>query len=222
MTARIISLVNQKGGAGKSTVAMSLAGNLARRGLKVLVVDGDPQGTAMAWSAAAPEEKPFPAAVVSLAAAGAKIAQQIRPHVGSFDRIIIDCPPSVDSPVAASALLLADIALIPVPPSPADLWATKGAVRLLEQAQALNPDLRGFVLPNRVQRTALNAEIRGLLSEIGLPVTRSWLALRTAYQEASARGCAVADLGSVAKAAAAEIDALATEVEELLAVEEST
>ena len=200
---------------------MSLAGNLAQRGLKVLVVDADPQGTSVAWSAAAPDEKPFPAAVVSLAAAGAKIAQQIRPHVTNFDRIIIDCPPSVDSPVAASALLLADIALIPIPPSPADLWASKGAVRLLEQAQALNHDLRGFVLPNRVQRTALSAEIRSLLSEIGLPVTTAWLGLRTAYQEASARGCAIADLGSAAKAAAVEIDALATEVEALLARKEA-
>jgi chromosome partitioning protein len=221
VTARIISVVNQKGGAGKSTVTMSLAGNMAHRGLRILVVDADPQGTSMAWSAAAPEEKPFPAAVVSLAAAGVKIAQQIRPHVAHFDRIIVDCPPSVDSPIAASALLLADIALIPTPPSPADLWATRGAVRLLQQAQVMNSILRGFVVPNRVQRTALSVEIRGLLSEIGLPVTRSSLGLRTAYQEASAHGCSIADLGSGAKAAALEIDMLATEVEALLAGKES-
>lgn len=221
MTARIITLVNQKGGAGKSTVSMALAGELARKGLRVLVIDADPQGTAMRWAAAAPEEHPFPAAVVSLAAAGAKIPQQIRPHLANFDRILIDCPPSVDSPVPSSALLVADIALIPVPPSPADLWATKGAIKLLEQAQAINQSLEGYLLPNRVQRTALGAEIRGLLSEMGVPVTESALGHRTAYQEASARGCSITDLGSAAKAAIEEIEALAVEVEAILAKREA-
>ena len=72
MAAKIIAVVNQKGGSGKTTVSMQLAGALARRKNKVLVVDADPQGTATRWAASALDETPFPASVVGLSAASTK------------------------------------------------------------------------------------------------------------------------------------------------------
>ena len=78
MPARIITIANQKGGAGKTTIAMSIAGALALRSTKVLVVDADAQGTATQWAGSAPEAKPFIATVISLAHANGKLHQMIK------------------------------------------------------------------------------------------------------------------------------------------------
>src|ERR1051326_241416 len=126
MTARIIAVTNQKGGSGKTTLSMQLAGTLARRGRKVMVVDADPQGTATRWAASAEDDKPFPASVVGLSAASAKVHREVKKFVDDYRYIIIDCPPAADSPVPQSALLVADLALVPVIPSPLDMWAAVG------------------------------------------------------------------------------------------------
>src|SRR2546423_12417101 len=97
MAAKIIAVVNQKGGSGKTTLSMQLAGSLARRGSKVLVVDADPQGTATRWAASADDEKPFPASVVGLSAASTKVHREVRKFVPDYQYIIIDCPPAADS-----------------------------------------------------------------------------------------------------------------------------
>ena len=81
MTANIIAVANQKGGAGKTTVSMNLAGTLARRGHRVLVADADPQGTAQYWASMADDDKPFPAAVIGTSGHGEKVQTAIRPHI---------------------------------------------------------------------------------------------------------------------------------------------
>jgi chromosome partitioning protein len=222
VTARIISVVNQKGGSGKSTVTMVLAGSLGWRGLKVLVVDADAQGTASRWAAAAPDERPFPANVISLAAAGGKVHRELKGHLANYDRILIDCPPSLESPVPASVLLVSDLAIVPVPLAPADLWATRGLKTAIESAQITNERLRAYVLPNRVQRTAINAQVREVLADLGIPVMKARLGLRVAYQEACVGGSTIAALGAPAKTANDEVEALADETEQLLAMEPVT
>jgi len=216
MSAKIIGVVNQKGGSGKTTTSMGLAGALAERGLRTLVVDADPQGTASQWSAAASDDKPFPATVVSLAAAGGKIAREIRPHVSNYDRIIVDCPPALDSLVPASVLVIADLALVPVTLSPADLWATRGVRALVENAQAMNEGLRAFLLPNRVQRTIISGQVLEVLADVGLPVLNARLGQRAAFMEACLNGTTLAGQGSAGATAAQEVEALADEVEQLL------
>ena len=216
MTAKIIGVVHQKGGAGKSTVSMLLGGVLAERGKRVLVVDADPQGTASRWAASAPDDQPFPATVVSLAAAGAKLHREIRPHIENYDVIIVDCPPSLDSPAPASVLLVCDLALVPVGLSPADLWATRGVKSLVDRTQNINEHLRPYLLPNRVQRTAIGAQVREVLESLAIPVLASSLGMRVAYQEASAAGGTVRALGHYAKVAQDEVATLATEIETLL------
>jgi chromosome partitioning protein len=148
MAAKILAVVNQKGGSGKTTLSMQLAGALARLGHEVLVVDADPQGTATRWAASADEENPFPAMVAGLAAAGGKVHREVKKYTERCDYIIIDCPPAVDSLAPQSALLIADLALVPVIPSPPDLWASVGITKLIENARTVNEELLALIVLN--------------------------------------------------------------------------
>jgi chromosome partitioning protein len=84
MSAQIVAVVNQKGGSGKTTLAMQLAGTLGKRDERVLVVDADPQGTATRWAASASDGTPFPAAVVGLSAAGGRIHREVAKFIGDY------------------------------------------------------------------------------------------------------------------------------------------
>jgi chromosome partitioning protein len=148
MAAKVVAVVNQKGGSGKTTLTMQLAGTLAQRGVKVLVVDADSQGTATRWSSSAPDDTPFPAAVVGLSAAGNKVHREVAKFTDDFALIMIDCPPAIESPVPQSALLIADLALVPIIPSPPDLWAAVGIRQLIETLKTINEGLQARLVIN--------------------------------------------------------------------------
>lgn len=142
MLAKIISVVNQKGGCGKTTIAMNLAGTFAtRHKKKVLVVDGDPQSSATIWANYADEQAPFPATIVSLADAEGKAHRQIKNFINDYEIIIVDCPPSTNAELNGSALLVSDLAIVPVKPSSTDLWAIKGILNLIESVKVTNENL---------------------------------------------------------------------------------
>lgn len=211
MKARIIVVLNSKGGVGKSTVSFSLAGELHRRGHRVLVADCDIQATSMAWAHAAPDDTPLPAAVVNLSASRERLHQELRRYLDDYDFVIVDTPPYVES-VSASALLVADFALVPLEPSPAALWAAKSVMALIERARKLNRALQAAIVANRVTRTALCAAALGEFGRLGIPVLQSQIAKRVAFEEALLDGTTVCALGRKARVAAAEIEALADEV----------
>lgn len=216
MPAKIITVVNQKGGSGKTTVSMQLAGALARRGHKVLVVDADPQGTATRWAASA-EEKPFPAPVVGLSAAGVKVHREVQKFVDDYHYVVIDCPPAADSPVPQSALLIADLALVPIIPSPLDLWAAVGIRQVIENVGDLNERLTARLVINQCQpNTSLVKEALEVLPEFGIDLCGTYLHHRQVYRHSAVFGQTVHDFGSRAAHAAAEVDALADEVLSLL------
>jgi chromosome partitioning protein len=217
MTAKLVTVCNQKGGCGKTHLAMTLGGALGERGLRVLVVDGDPQGTATRWYSAAQEARPFPATVVSLAETRNQIARALKAHVDHYDVIVVDCPPSLDSPVTLSTLVVADVALVPTIPAPGDLWATSRLVGVVEQARAMNEALQVRLVPNMVQTTALAAAALEALDEIPLPRAKTTFGLRTAYRQAQAEGTTALHLRD--PRATAEIAALVDEVLALLGVD---
>ena len=215
--ARIIALVNQKGGPGKTTLTMHLAGALARRGEKVLIVDADPQATATRWAASAPDETPFPAAVAGLGSIEQRLHREIRKFIGDYDYLIIDCPPSADSPISQSALLVADLALVPVIPSPPDLWAGVAIRQTLQSVEAVNEDLKARVVINQRKRgTRLAGKTLELLPKYGIPILKTQIGDREAFRHAAAAGLTAGDLGPRAAQAAADIDALTDEVLGLL------
>lgn len=217
MPAKILVTANQKGGCGKTTVAMQIGGALGRTGCRVLIVDADPQGTATRWAASATDDNPFPAHVAGLAAAGGKVHREIKKYLDSYDYILVDCPPAVESAVPQSALLVADIALVPIIPSPADLWAATGTRGLIERAIEINPALQARLVVNMLQsNTSMSKEVLEVLEDFGIPLTEAKLHLRTAYRQAAVFGGTVHDLGRDAAKAVREVEALVQEILDLV------
>lgn len=222
MDTKIITVINQKGGAGKTTTSMQLAGSLSRRGFDVLVVDADKQNTSVRWSSSADEENPFPATVISLAEAGKNIHREIHKQIGKYEIIIIDCPPSVDSPIGGSALVLADLAIVPVVPSPPDLWASINISQLIEQAALMNTDLKSYLLVNRMQpNTSLSKDVMEVLPEFNMPIFETKFHQRTVFAESGMYGATVHDFGKKQKKAIEEVEALANEVLPLIDLPEN-
>jgi chromosome partitioning protein len=217
MTAKVITVFNQKGGCGKTTVAMSLAGAMGLRGFATLVVDMDPQGTASRWASAAPDDRPFPASVISLAPMEGKMHRSVRDHMETFDAIFIDCPPAMSSAAPSSAMLVSDLALIPLVPSPADIWAAESAKKLAESAKVTNQSLHARVVANMVQKsTSLARDLLEILGEDeDFPLLNSMLGSRAAYREAQILGSTVHAVPR-AKTAIDEVEAMTDEVLEML------
>ena len=215
MAAKIVTFCNQKGGCGKTSLSMQVAGGFARRGYRTLVVDADPQGTATRWSSSAPDATPFPATVAGLSAAGGKVHREVQKFINDYDVIVVDCPPAVDSPVPQSALMVSDLAFVPVIPSPTDLWAAVGIRDLIQRTQDVNEGLQARLVPNMVQpNTTLAKEALDLLADFGIPIARGSFSLRTAYRQAAVYGSTVHSLKD--QKAIDEVEELVSEALELL------
>lgn len=216
----IIAVINQKGGVGKTTVAIQLAGAMTRAGLSTLLVDADPQSTATRWIQAAPEDAPSQIKAVSLASARGKLHQEVRKFVGDFDAVLVDCPPNSESLAWQSVLTIADLALIPVRPDPGDLLSTMEFVQTATRvAETSNPELQmRFVASNIRNGTALAKTLRASLEEHlpDVPLLKTQLSQRTAFPNSFSHGDSVHAMGKVGEAAAAEVDALTIEVVEVL------
>lgn len=218
METKVIAVVNQKGGCGKTTISMQLAGALGKDDCRVLVVDADPQGTATRWAANAEDDKPFPAAISGLGAAGGKVHREIKKYVGEYDYILIDCPPAVDSLAPQSALIISELALVPVIPSPSDLWAAVGIQELIERMQSINESLKARLVANMCQsNVSLNEEVLSVLKDFGVPKLESSLCLRTAYRQSAVFGGTVFNIKAAGKAVN-EIVAMKKEILSILKV----
>ncbi len=213
MAAKIIAVVNQKGGSGKTTVTMQSAGTLALRKKKVLIIDGDDQNSAVEWASMAPEGMPFPARVFNLAAAGRKIHQEIKKYYDDYEYIFVDCPPAADSPISKSVLLVADLALVPFIPDGLNMSAAVRIRDTIEDAQVMNPNLRSLLLLNRVEaKTNLTNEVLDLLPDFNMPQAKTKLHKRTYYPETFLTGSTVHSLRSKAKDAIDEVESFTDEL----------
>lgn len=216
----IVALTGQKGGAGKSTVAVSIAGECVARGLRVLLVDADSQGTVRTWGAVAGEAGHPTPTVVSM---GADLHRpgQLPKLAPAFDLVLIDCPPR-QAETQRAALMIADLAILPSGPSAHDAWAMTESVELVAAAQKIRPELVAAILVTRkVPGTVIGASSRAALAATGVPILRTELGFRVAYQEAPAAGLGVAQYAPKSEAAA-EVRALTTEVLALLNLGAST
>jgi chromosome partitioning protein len=209
----IVALLNQKGGTGKTTLALHLAGEWARQGARVTLVDADPQASALDWSQQrAHESLARLFGVIGLARD--TIHHEVPELARSIDMLVIDGPPRVAT-LMRSALLAADVVLIPVQPSPFDGWASDEMLRLVAEAQVYRPSLVArFVLNRCGARTVIARETAHALADHEPPLLRATVGQRVVFAEAAQTGRLAFEIDHTSPAAR-EIAVLAAEIARL-------
>ena len=205
---KIIAVLNEKGGTGKSTIATNLATLLHRRGRSVVLVDADPQGTARDWRAASPEEMDLPPVVAIDRAA--MLGQSLKSLAADF--AVIDSPAKAGD-IAAAIVSVSDLALLVIQPSGADVWASAATVRLIRTKRDMGGAIDAAFLVNRaVGGTKLSKLIRsGDWNEYGLDQMDATVGNRIAFAQAMTDGISVFDLPDFT--ARLEIEAIVNELE---------
>lgn len=207
----IISVINQKGGVGKTTLAISLAAAFAGRKLRVILVDADPQGSALDWVAVRGKDTPFAAVGIPKPILHLELPKLAK----DYDMMVIDGPPRIYE-VARSAVMASDAVLIPVLPSQFDVWAAEESVKLLEECAVYKKDLKAaFVINRKIANTAIGRDVAKALKQYPLPILTTVICQRVAFAE-SARGRTVLEIDPESSASK-EIQALAKEVQKLTA-----
>ncbi|MEI6746752.1 MAG: ParA family partition ATPase [Methylococcaceae bacterium] len=208
---KIIAILNQKGGAGKTTLATNLARALQLNGSQVLLVDSDPQGSSRDWNAAS-DAGLLP--VVGLDRS--TLAKDIQALTENRDFLIIDGAPQI-AELAVAAIKCADVILIPVQPSPYDIWACDDLVEIIKARQEVTngKPKAAFVISRVIKNTKLSKEIGEALEGYGLPVFKSFTSQRVIYPQSASIGSTVLDV-ETATEAATEIKAIMQELKEFL------
>ncbi|MBZ9574508.1 ParA family partition ATPase [Modicisalibacter sp. MOD 31.J] len=207
---RVVALLNQKGGSCKTTTATNLARALQMDGSDVLLVDSDPQGSARDW-AAVREDQP-----VTVVGIDRPTIERDLKHIAKKDIVVIDGAPQA-ADLAVSALKAADLVLIPVQPSPYDIWATSDLVDLVKQRMEITEGRlqAAFVVTRAIKGTRIGAEVTEALAGYELPVLESRITQRVIYPVSATAGTTVLEAEPNSDAAT-EVRALASEIKQLL------
>lgn len=210
---KVLSVLQQKGGVGKTTIAVHLATQIKELAphLKIALADADPQKSATTWL-----RKGAETGIAVYPVAGDVEGANLKDELSSIDAdlIIVDLPPAIAS-VSMRATLYSDVVLIPVGASALDLEAAKHAIDLCKEATELDPTKKYLLVPNRIQmNTASGRELRDVLRQWG-PVSKATLCLRVAYADAVMHGTGINEFAPYSPGYQ-EIGLLAEEVMALL------
>jgi chromosome partitioning protein len=209
MAAKTVAIAQQKGGAGKTTIAVQLGVAWSRQGLRVALLDVDPQGSLIAWYRWR-RETGVNGGLVAYEVTGWKLSTEIDRLKNDFDILIVDTPPHAETD-ARVAIRAAALILVPVQPSPMDLWATKPTLDLAKREKS-----NALLILNRLpSRGRLADTIRAKIAADEMPLTQTGLGNRSAFASSMMDGKGVVE-SQPKGTAAAEIRDLAAEIAAIL------
>ena len=207
----IISFLNQKGGVGKTTLSINVATCLSLKKFKVLLIDADPQGSSLDWAAIRKKESLF--TVVSITKP--IIHKEITKLSKNYDHIVIDGPPRIYD-VAKSAIVTSDLVVMPVQPSPYDIWAASEVVNLIKEVSEPLQDIKNikcaFLINRKIVNTAIGRDLESALTHYEMDVLQNHVCQRIAYAESAAIGSTVIEEPMKDPLAAQEISSLTEEI----------
>jgi chromosome partitioning protein len=207
MPGRIITVAQQKGGTGKTTVAAHLAVAFARRGKSVAILDVDPQGSLGEWFEA--RERNLGEAATGMrfrTASGWGARREARDLARDHDFVVVDTPPKTDSE-ARPAIEAANLVAVPIQPTPVDLWSTDSTLAMIARER-----VAGLLVINRVtQRARITTEMIAAIHALGCVAANSQLGNRVGFAASMGQGRTVLELEPAGKAAQ-EVDALVEEI----------
>ena len=206
MAGRIITVAQQKGGTGKTTVAAHLAVALLRRGKSVAILDVDPQGSLGQWFEAREQRLGEDATGLRFrTASGWGARREARDLARDYEFVVVDTPPKSDSE-ARPAIEAASLVVIPVQPTPVDVWSTDSTLALIARER-----VNGLLVINRVnQRARLAAEMIAAIRGLGCVAANAQLGNRVSFAASMGQGGTVLELEPRGKAAR-EVEDLAEE-----------
>ena len=197
--AKVFGIIQVKGGAGRSTIATNLAGELAKKGPTVLI-DGDmPQGTSASWYALRRELGRADDLTADTASGHRELIEKTQKHAkAGAEFIVLDGPPRI-AEMTRAILMLSDVCLLPLGASVAEIWATTDVLAIIEEARKAKKKTKAFIAWTRHRpHTALARDLTEQVEkELGLPTLEETLGLRVAYPTALGAGLTVAEVGDV-------------------------
>lgn len=188
---KIISLINSKGGVGKTTLTINIAAYLKTEGHKILLVDADPQGSLRDWKDAGEDINDFEITIADRKQVLFQLPKLIKNS--GYDYVLVDTSGKA-SDLLGTSIAIADVILTPIQPSPYDLWATQDMVELISIRRTVNPNLLAYLIFNRAMpNTLMSKYVIEDLKTSDIPMLESMIQQRVIYSSCAGSGQTVFD-----------------------------